>query len=292
DRRRLVEFVSTVAVLESRMQISKELLSRDKLIVKAVHVLDSLLNIENAIVNQLREWYSLYFPELSRAVPSHPGYVKLVAFLKRRSSYNVKAIMSLGFDRSRAREIEKLAKESMGPDIHEEDLEPVIELARLWQAIRGYRGALEQYINETVKEIAPNTSTLAGPVVAARLISLAGGLDRLAKLPASTIQVLGASKALFRYLSGRGKPPKHGVIFRVKDVMSSPPKIRGKIARSLAAKLAIAARVDYYGGEYIGDELLSELRERINRIKEEYKAQKRAARAARRGGRRGKSRRT
>lgn len=288
DRRKLVEFVSAVAVLETKMQISRELLSRDKLIVKAVHVLDTLLNVENAIVNQLREWYSLHFPELSGAISSHAGYVKLIASLKRRSSYSIKALTSLGFDANKAREIEKLARESIGPDIREEDLRPVVELARLWQSIRGYRNALEEYINETVKEIAPNTSTLAGPVIAARLISLAGGLDKLAKLPASTIQVLGASKALFRYLSGKGKPPKHGVIFRVKDVMSSPPKIRGKIARSLAAKLAIAARVDYYGGEYIGDDLLNELTERINRIKDEYRAQRKAARAVKRGVKRGK----
>ena len=119
-------------------------------------------------------------------------------------------------------------------------------------------------------EVAPNIRGLVGPLLGARLISLAGGLSRLARLPASTIQVLGAEKALFRALRTGGRPPKHGVIFQYPAIHRSPRWQRGKIARALAAKLAIAARIDAFTGEYKADELKEELEKRIEEIKTLY----------------------
>ncbi len=120
-------------------------------------------------------------------------------------------------------------------------------------------------------EVAPNLKALVGGAkLAARLMSLAGGLKELAMMPASTIQVLGAEKALFRHLRTGAKPPKHGVIFQYPAINRSPWWQRGKIARALAGKLAIAARVDYFSGEYIGEELKKELEQRIQEIKEKY----------------------
>ncbi|MEM0320545.1 MAG: hypothetical protein QXS67_03955, partial [Candidatus Nezhaarchaeales archaeon] len=117
-----------------------------------------------------------------------------------------------------------------------------------------------------------NLKELIGPVLGARLIALAGGLERLAKLPASTIQLLGAEKALFRALRTGSKPPKHGVIFQYPEIHRSPKWQRGKIARALAGKIAIAARVDFFTGEYIADELKEDLKNRIKEIKETYKS--------------------
>jgi len=121
-----------------------------------------------------------------------------------------------------------------------------------------------------MQEAAPNIRALIGSVVGAKLIRKAGGLAELAKMPASTIQILGAEKALFRALHGKGTPPKHGIIFQVPRIFRAPWWQRGKIARALAGKLSIAARVDFYSGEYIGDELLRDLERRIEEIKKKY----------------------
>ncbi|MEM4706946.1 MAG: hypothetical protein QXW27_05340, partial [Candidatus Methanomethylicaceae archaeon] len=128
----------------------------------------------------------------------------------------------------------------------------------------------EKYIDEVMKEVAPNVRELVGSILGARLIALSGGLEALAKKPASTIQVLGAEKALFRALRTGARPPKHGIIFQSPLIHSSPKWQRGKIARTLAGKLSIAARVDAFGGAFIANKLKKELEERISEIKKKY----------------------
>ena len=122
-------------------------------------------------------------------------------------------------------------------------------------------------IDNLSKNICPNLASLVGPIIAARLIASTGGLRRLATLPASTIQVLGAEDAFFRHLKSGAKCPKHGIIFRVPWVRNSPKKLRGKIARTLAAKIAIAAKVDYYKGNFIGDKLKEEIEKRVEEMR-------------------------
>lgn len=126
--------------------------------------------------------------------------------------------------------------------------------------------ALRETIERATPELAPNVSMLAGPVLAARLIALAGGLEALAKQPSGTVQVLGAEDALFAHLSGRGSSPKHGVIYVHEYVSGTAPEHRGAAARVLAGKLAIAARIDHYSGDR-RPELQDELDERIARIR-------------------------
>jgi nucleolar protein 56 len=119
-----------------------------------------------------------------------------------------------------------------------------------------------------VQALAPNLSNLAGPVLAARLISRAGGLHRLAEMPSSRVQVMGAEKSLFKHLKGHAPSPKHGIIYRHPAVIGSPRKLRGKVARTLAAKLAIAARLDYYGAGLSSDLQASlEARLRVIRLR-------------------------
>ncbi len=121
-----------------------------------------------------------------------------------------------------------------------------------------------------MRKIAPNLSAIAGPVLGARLLAKAGGLKKLALLPASTIQVIGAEKALFRHLRTGARPPKHGILFQHPLVRNAKKWQRGKIARTIAAKLAIAAKEDYFGGKYIADDLRKEIEERVKEIKEKY----------------------
>jgi nucleolar protein 56 len=140
-------------------------------------------------------------------------------------------------------------------------------LARAILSLRESRKATETDVSATVQALAPNLSTLAGPVLAARLISRAGGLSNLAKMPSSRVQVMGAEKSLFKHLRGHAPSPKHGIIFRHPAVIGSAKKLRGRVARTLAAKLAIAARLDHFGAGLSLD-LQASLEARLKDIKQ------------------------
>ncbi|MFT4883576.1 MAG: nucleolar protein 56 [Natronomonas sp.] len=142
---------------------------------------------------------------------------------------------------------------------------PLVSLAQRIRDLDDEAADLRTHVQQTAPEVAPNLSALAGPVLAARLIALAGGLKELARKPAGTIQVLGAEEALFAHLRGHAPSPKHGVIFTHEAVQGTHPENRGSAARALSGKLAIAARVDYYSGER-KPELDEELADRIERI--------------------------
>ncbi|MEM1872960.1 MAG: hypothetical protein QXJ00_07105, partial [Candidatus Nezhaarchaeales archaeon] len=161
---------------------------------------------------------------------------------------------------------------SLGANVLQKDVDVIRDVASIVLKLYEVNERLRRYVDEVMGEVAPNLKELIGPVLGARLIALAGGLERLAKLPASTIQLLGAEKALFRALRTGSKPPKHGVIFQYPEIHRSPKWQRGKIARALAGKIAIAARVDFFTGEYIADELKEDLKNRIKEIKETYKS--------------------
>ncbi|WP_299237228.1 NOP5/NOP56 family protein [Natronomonas sp.] len=148
----------------------------------------------------------------------------------------------------------------------DDDADPALAaLARRVRDLDEEAAALRTRVERAAPEVAPNLASLAGPVLAARLIALAGGLDELARKPAGTVQVLGAEEALFAHLRGRAPSPKHGVIFTHEAIQSSAPEDRGSAARALSGKLAIAARVDHYSGER-KPELDAELADRIERI--------------------------
>jgi nucleolar protein 56 len=137
--------------------------------------------------------------------------------------------------------------------------ERVVELADEAEAIRGF-------IERTAPSVAPNLSAMAGPVLASRLIALAGGLEPLAKKPSGTVQLLGAEDALFAHLEGHAPSPKHGIIFTHEYVRETRPEDRGSAARAFAGKLTIAARIDHYAGDY-REEVHEDLRERMATIR-------------------------
>jgi nucleolar protein 56 len=124
---------------------------------------------------------------------------------------------------------------------------------------------MDAYIETAAKRFAPNTSAIAGPALALRMLVLAGGLDKLAKMPSSTVQLLGAEKSLFRHLKGQGRSPKHGILFSHELVQKAPHDMRGKVARLIAAKLALAARVDYFSKEDRSAKMRAELEEEVKK---------------------------
>jgi len=160
----------------------------------------------------------------------------------------------------------------MGADIAEPDLEQIQALAKDVLEFYELRKSMEGYVDKTMEEMAPNVRAVAGALLGARLIALAGSLRNLAMRPASTIQVLGAEKALFRSLKTGARPPKHGLIFQHTLLHDAKRWQRGKIARVIAGKLAIAARADAFGeGHFIGDKLKADINKRVEEILVKYK---------------------
>jgi nucleolar protein 56 len=270
DKADFFEKLHTIMLELTRRKLRRAAEKRDLLAVQAIRAIDDIDRTINLYVARLREWYSLHFPELDELVREHLDYARIVHELGHRSNITVENLKKLGFSEEKARKIADAAAKSMGADLSDFDIEYIRTLAGIILDLYKLRETLGEYIEAVMKEVAPNITALVGPKLGARLLSLAGGLENLAKLPASTIQVLGAEKALFRALRTGGKPPKHGVIFQYPAIHRSPRWQRGKIARALAAKLAIAAKVDYFTGRFIGDKLKEELEKRIEEIKKLY----------------------
>ncbi len=252
--------------LETAKKRTKEsLYRRDKLVIEAIEAIDELDSVTNLISERVRSWYAYHFPELEKLVTNMETYLAIVKEIKSRKYMEIAKLAS---HTGKAEKVAEIAKQSIGADIPDKDLDQIAKLAKLAIDTKKTRNELMEYVEETCKEICPNLTYLVGANLAARLLSHAGGLEKLAEMPASTIQVLGAEKALFAHLRKKSKPPKHGVIFLYPAVKNAPKHLRGKVARALATKIAIAARLDYFsqGKDFQGDKLKKELEERIQEI--------------------------
>ncbi len=264
-----LELIRKYAIYESEKKIKEKAAQPDLQVVQAVQSVDELDKTFNLLSMRIREWYGLHFPELDKLLDDPYSYVKFVSKVGKRDDMTEEKIRELGIGGGKARAILNAASSSRGADIRDEDMDVLSSLAELALQIRKTREKMVRHIERNMKKIAPNITAIAGPTIGARLLAKAGGLEKLARLPASTIQVLGAEKALFRALRKGTKPPKHGILFQHPWVHGTPRWQRGKIARVIAAKLALAARIDLYRGELV-KELVEKLKERIKEIKKKY----------------------
>ena len=203
----------------------KNAVNEDNLIMQAIANINELDKISNTMSKRLREWYSLYYPELSEEIEDHEKYVGLVLEQER-------------------------TKESFGADLSEPDLEEMKLLAGRITSLYALRKQHEIYLEKIMTKYCPNLLELAGTTIAAGLIELGKGLKHLALLPASTVQLLGAEKALFRHLKTGSRSPKHGIIINHPLIQKAPRDKRGKAARMLADKLSLCARLDFFKGEF------------------------------------------
>ena len=264
-------FIREVTTELARAAVTVATAKRDLYGVQAVRAIDDIDKTINLFAGRIREWYGLHFPELDRIVDKHDTYARLVANLGVRSGFTEENLKKEGIPEDKIGQIAASARKSMGASFPEEDLEWLRSFCGDMLELVKFREKAETYVDAVMKEAAPNTTELLGPLLTARLMSIAGGLENLAKMPASTMQVLGAEKALFRSLKTGARPPKHGVIFQYASIHTSPRWQRGKIARALSGKLAIAARVDAFGGDYMGDKLSKDLEKKVSEIQEKYK---------------------
>jgi nucleolar protein 56 len=253
-----------ISVLRTRKAIQKAQSERGATITQTVQLLNELDKSLNVLSGKLREWYGLHFPELSRYVDDHEAYAELVWSLGDRSDFTQEKLMELGLG-DRAGRIQSAGNDSMGGPLLPEDEEHLKNLASNLVSLYSYRESLEGLIKGIAEEAVPNLSEVAGPVLAAKLIEKAGNLKKLAMMPSSTVQLLGAEKALFRAKKTGAKPPKHGLIFQHPYIHVKPRKLRGRAARILAAKISIAARADAFSGNPIGAELRRQLAEESER---------------------------
>ncbi len=261
------KFLFEVSLALTSTLIRDKLSRRDLSIIHAVHVLDDLEKTLNLLFTRVKEWYSMHFPEIFEILDSQESIAKLILEFNRRKAFAEKELVEkFGFSATLARRIVEASVASIGSELDEKDLAIVLNLVNEWLKLKAFYDLLKDYIDETSREIAPNMCALVGPTLTARLISLSGGLDNLSKLPASTIQLLGAEKALFRYIRGKGTPPKHGIIFQYPLIRKAPKNLRGKIARKLANKLAIAARVDAFSRSILGEEFVKVFQEETEKI--------------------------
>ncbi|WP_428325491.1 NOP5/NOP56 family protein [Nitrosopumilus sp.] len=242
--------------------------SPDLHIIQAINSLDEIDKIANALSSRLREWYGLHFPELDNIIDSINGYAQIV-MAGKRESLTKQVFEDAGFPESKVEMLSLISTKSRGGDISDVNLTIVQSIAKQILDFHDLRKKLEEHVESEMVTIAPNLSAILGTAVGARILGRAGSLKRLASLPASTIQVLGAEKALFRSLKTGSQPPKHGLLFQHAMVHAAPRWQRGKIARAIAAKAVIAARVDVYG-EGLNNTLLEKLNVRVDEIGKKY----------------------
>jgi nucleolar protein 56 len=271
DAKELSLWNRNVSMELAKLRVKGAAEKRDLVIAQAIQTLDDLDRTVNLFMGRLREWYGVHFPELDRLIEKHETYARLVMNLGTKDNFIVKALEKESFSKEKAENISMVAEKSMGADMAEQDLVEIQALSKNVLELYELRKNMESYVEKTMEEVAPNTKAVAGALLGARLIAIAGSLQNLAMRPASTIQVLGAEKALFRSLKTGARPPKHGLIFQHALLHDAKRWQRGKIARVIAGKLAIAARIDAFGGRYVGDMLKADIDKRIAEIREKYK---------------------
>jgi nucleolar protein 56 len=253
----------------SRAKVKFNVNKSDNMIIQAIALLDTLDKDVNTFVMRVREWYSWHFPELVKIVTDNYLYAKLTLLIKDKSSLSdesIPAIKEVLGDEEKAKEVVDAAKASMGQDISPIDLINIEAFAKRVISLAEYRHKLFAYLQDKMAVVAPNLGALIGELVAARLISHAGSLTNLAKYPASTVQILGAEKALFRALKTKGNTPKYGLIFHSSFIGRAKQRNKGRISRYLANKCSIASRIDAFMDQStpaFGEKMKEQVEERL-----------------------------
>ncbi len=238
--------------------------SEDKLLIHAVISIEELDESISKLSERIREWYAIHFPEMD-VIKNHSTYVGLIAEHGHRTNI-IKNLDKFNVD----------IKTSAGIEIEEEDVFILRNFALSLKSLQDIRITLEKYVENKMSKIAPNLKEICGAVLGAKLIAHVGSIEQLAKFPSSTIQILGAEKALFRHLKTGERPPKHGIIYQHPEIRGAKWWMRGKIARAYAAKISLAVIKDVFSGEF-DPQIKKELMVKLDEIKKENPFPKRTS---------------
>lgn len=226
----------------------KNAVKKDTYIIQAVQAIKETDKAINILGKKVREWYALYNPEFEHEFNhSEKFFEKIVKNDKKTLLKEMSVTVS------------------MGADLEEEDINIILEFAKKVQGLFTFRKENEKYLENVMSEVCPNVQAVAGTLIGAKLIALAGSLEKLVRYPASTLQLLGAETALFRHMRNKKiKPPKYGVLHEHPLIQKARRKDHGKIARAIADKISIAAKLDFFRGTYMGDTLKKGLEEKFS----------------------------
>lgn len=258
----------------SRSKVKFNVNRADNMIIQSIWLLDKLDKDINTFAMRLREWYSFHFPELFKIVNENYNFARLAQLIGDRNQIEdpdsiedqVNAILE---DEEKSMAVIQAMKTSMGTEIADVDMENISSFTEKVIHLTEYRQNLLNYLTSRMNNVAPNLSTLIGETIGARLISRAGSLTNLAKYPASTLQILGAEKALFRALKSKGNTPKFGLIYHSAFISKASTRDKGKMSRFLANKCSIATRIDCFTDEpsdLFGSKLREQVEERLNHL--------------------------
>jgi nucleolar protein 56 len=244
------QILSKVNILLTKEKLKVK--KNDRILMQAIGVLDEIDKVINVFIERLREWYGLYYPEGERHTSNHEEFARIVLIGNREDIED--------------KHLAAMAKKTAGMEFSLEDITQMQAFAKNILDLFNSRKGMEKYINASAKEVVPNTTVIAGPLLAARLLAHAGGLEKMSRMPSSSIQLLGAEKALFRHLKGGGKAPKYGILFSHPYVQQAPPEKKGKVARLVAAKLSLAAKTDFFSKADHGKELADKLEKQVKGV--------------------------
>lgn len=238
-----------IALRQRNVALTKDAVKRavtpDILAIQAVKSIGDMNKVIGMLTNRLRDWYEMYLPEYSAMEKDAEKFVRGV-LVQNKDAF-----------------LAKERKESFGADLSLHNLKPIHHLAQHILVMIATRKELEMYLDDTMKMLCPNTRAVAGTFLGAKLLEHAGSLRRLVTMPSSTVQILGAEKALFRHLKTGSRPPKYGVLLAHSLVQQVPRDRQGKAARVIADKISLAVRIDFFKGEYRGEQLLEDARKKL-----------------------------
>lgn len=266
----------------SRAKMQLDPNRQDKPIMNTIAILDNLDKNINTFAMRVKEWYAWHFPELTKIVNDNIVYAKLARHIRIRDKYDIDAgreglLDLVGQNEDLANEITESLQHSMGQDIVEMDMANIDNFANQVIELGNMRTVLGEYLRKKMDIVAPNLGGLIGEHVAARLISHAGSLTNLAKYPASTVQILGAEKALFRALKTKGNTPKYGLLYHSSFIGRAQAKNKGRISRYLANKCSIASRIDCFSEhatKIYGETMKQQVEDRLSFLTEGTKPRK------------------
>jgi len=264
----------------SRTKIKFNPARSDNMIIQSIALLDQLDKDVNTFAMRVREWYSWHFPELKDIVKDNIMFARTASFVQNKNSLlassssedeqhhedKLAGLTKIVGDEDTAKAVVNAARTSMGMDCSSIDMLNIINFTQRMVKLAEYRHKLSTYLTDKMNVVAPNLSALIGDIVGARLISKAGSLTNLAKAPASTVQILGAEKALFRALKTKGNTPKYGLIYHSTFIGRAEAKNKGRISRYLANKCSIATRIDSFRDDpsrLYGEKLREQVEERL-----------------------------
>ena len=249
DSGEISEIYQDLAIYKIKMESASE----DKHLIQAINSIDEIDETISKLIERIREWYALYFPEMD-IVKNNETYIKLISQNKTKEE-----IIKAKPDAFPQNIID------LDEDINPQDLEIMNNYAKSIFELQQSRKNIEEYIDKRMESIAPNLRLLVGPTLGAKLISHAGGIKRLALYPSSTVQIMGAEKALFRHLKSGDRPPKYGLIYQHPQVRGAKWWNRGKIARMLAGRISLAVRRDVFT-KTIDENVSDDFKEKVEEI--------------------------